>query len=144
MGEVTGGQAQQPADFFSTSSHFPLSSCSPSQTGCLPFSAGRPRAWHHTCSGGSSHRQPSTPFTCPQEKPWLIKHQSHSQGAPAAGCTAGSCAAWQPRALLPPTPDKSIAFLQHPSPGKCLTFTVVCFPINNTPTPLVYFLKHLV
>lgn len=79
MGEVTGGQAQQPADFFSTSSPFSLLLL-PFPSWLFPFSEGSPRAWHHTCSRDSSHCQPPTPFTCPQEKSWLIKHQSHCQG----------------------------------------------------------------
>lgn len=69
MGEVTGVQAQQPAGVFSTSSYFPPSSCSPSQTGCFPSSAGRPGARNHTCSGGSSHCQPSPPAPTHKKSP---------------------------------------------------------------------------
>lgn len=122
--KVTGGQAKQPAVFLSTSSRFPPSSCSPSQTGCFPSSAGRPGARHHTCTGTGSHRQPPTHFTWPQEKSWLIKHQSPSQG-----CNGGWVRSWkyvQPSSqghfsIKPP--DESITHLQHPSPEKRLTLS---------------------
>lgn len=145
MGEVSGGQAQQPADFFSTSSHFPPTPCSPSQTGCFPFSTGRPGVWHHTCSRGSSHCQPPT-LHLPTRKVLVNKAsvpqpRVHQQlGAQLDYVQPGSPGHFSLKHQIKALHSSSIP----PQGSASFTFTVVCFSINNIPTSLVYFLKHLV
>jgi len=145
--EVTGGQAEQPAVFLSTSSHLRPPSGSPSHTGCFPSCAGRPGARHPTRSGTGSPHQPPTHFTWPQENFWLIKYRSFSQRH--NGGWAGSRKhVWSgSQGPFSIKPDESIAHLQHPSPEERLTlpaYTAVSLSINITPISLAYFLKHLV
>lgn len=108
---------------------------------------GRPGAQHHSCSGTSSHRQPPTHFTRPQEKSWLIKHRCPAKAARVAGHAAEVCAAWQPRAFLHQTTGRADHTPPASLPGEApnsFTFTAVCFSINNIPISLACFLKHLV
>lgn len=132
--KVTGGQAKQPAVFLSTSSHFPSLSCSPSQTGCFPSPAGRPKAWHHTCSWTGAHRQPppASHSLHPATRKVLVKKASVPQPRVQwwLGPQLEVCAAWQPRAFLHQTTRREHrtppASLPREAPNS-FTFSVVCF-----------------
>lgn len=146
MGEVTGGQAQQPTDFFSTSSHLPPSSCSPFPKLLFPF-------LHRQAQGLASHLlwgQLPLPAFHPRHLP-TRKVLVNKASVPQPGVHQ------QLRAQLdyvqPGSPGhfslkhqiKALHSSSIPPQGSVsFTFTVVCFPINNIPTPPDYFLKHLV
>lgn len=145
MGEVTGGQAQQPADFFSTSSPFP-SLPAPLPKLAVPFLWRQPQGLASHLLQGQLPLPASHPFHLPTGKV-LVNEASvpppgvHQQlGAQLDYVQPGSPGHFSLKHQIKALHSSSIP----PQGSLSFTFTVVCFSIHNIPTSLVYFLKHLV